>query len=62
MILKKKAQATLEYLILSIVVLLAIISSNFLWFTMSNGKTVAQGQARDIGQEYFNNMVQKIQK
>ncbi|MBU0504000.1 MAG: hypothetical protein ABH882_02060 [Candidatus Omnitrophota bacterium] len=62
MILKKKAQATLEYTILFIIVLLAIISSNFLWFALSNGKVSAQGQVRDIGQEYFNNMAKQIQE
>lgn len=53
---KNKGQVTLEYFILFLIVVLGIISSGFLWFNWSNGQANADGQARNIAQDYFTGM------
>lgn len=59
-ILRKDGQATLEYFILFLVATLAIIATNFLWFSWSGSQAEAQGRTRGIAEDYFNNMTQEI--
>ncbi len=55
-----KGQAVLEYVILSAIVAVAVISTNFLWFNWVGGQAEANGPARDIAQQYFSGMVTQI--
>lgn len=56
----ERGQASLEYFVLFLIVTLAIIATNFLWFNWSQGQANTQGQVRDIAQTYFDNMSQQI--